>query len=353
MVIKIDDDVSEVYQVLNDYSRSGKKIQWKEKKEKTILIANSFKRIGDKKKASRLIECGTFLEFKRFIDDNSMKLIRGNFCKCRLCCLCSWRRSLKVFGQVSKIMNLAIQYGTEEFIFLTLTIKNCKGEELSNHIDLLMNGYDLLFKKTRVKKAVLGSFRALEITHNVSKKSNSFDTFHPHLHCILQVSKDYFDNSTNLYITQNDWKNLWKKSVNLDYEPLVYVEKINNSVGNISKSIAEIAKYTVKDSDILSDDLDLQDKTISVLDKALANRRLISFRGTFAKIQKQLNLDDVIDGDLVNCDLDESVREDLNFVIERYRWSVGYKQYIMLDENDCYVINKKGDKKDDKKNEER
>lgn len=315
--------------ILTDINKTGKEQPWLEKKVKSQYIAKSYKRIGNNVKYKRLKECGTYLEFKRFKIDNSLKLNKANFCKVRLCPICSWRRSLKIFGQVSKIMDVVTKEKDNKFIFLTLTIRNCKGSELTEAINKMMKGYKYIFERTKVKNSILGSFRALEITHNTNKYSKSYDTYHPHFHCILMVNKSYFHKD---YIKQNEWAEMWQQSIDTDYLPIVHIEKVKSNNNNIQKAVAEVAKYSVKDSDILNFDTDLQDSAVKILDDALANRRLISVRGEFLKIQKQLKLDDAIDGDLIHCDgQEDDIREDVDFVIEKYKWFVGYNNYIQID----------------------
>ena len=228
-------------------------------------------------------------------------------------------------------MDEAVKDSENQFLFLTLTVRNCIGSELPQALDMMLKGYDYIFKRSKVKKSIVGSFRALEITHNTDINSESFDTYHPHFHCVLMVKKSYFHKN---YITQNEWSELWKHSINADYKPIVHIQKIENSDKNIKKAVAETAKYSVKDSDLLNDDIVLQDSAISILDYALFNRRLISFRGEFSKIKQQLQLDDAIDGDLIHCDGNEEIRQDLDFVIERYSWHVGYCQYIKIVKNE-------------------
>ena len=55
--------------------------------------------------------------------------------------MCSWRRSLKIFGQVSQVMNKALDNEEYRFLFLTLTCKNVYGEDLSNQIDNLFYAF--------------------------------------------------------------------------------------------------------------------------------------------------------------------------------------------------------------------
>lgn len=322
------------YHILKDFS-SSREVPWQEKKLRTLSVSKSYERLDNISKAQKVFDCGHFLEFKHF-QDNTLKLNNANFCRVRLCPMCAWRRSLKIFGQCSKIMNIAAQDTNRRFLFLTLTIKNIPGVELCDAINTLLKGYDTLFKNRKISRVVKGSFRSLEITHNTNKYSKSFDTYHPHLHCILLVENAYFNKGQDKYISQNEWSVLWKNCIKADYMPIVHIEKVQNKHGNIqdiSSALCEVSKYSVKDSDYVGDD-----KAIQVLDIALANRRLVSFRGEFSKIQKDLKLDDMIDGDLVNTDIEtDPLRDDLNFVIERYRWHIGYNNYIQLDSHNEYM----------------
>ena len=333
------DNLNLEYQPLIDINSNGKVTDWQGKKLKTIELAESYRRLGEefKSKHYRVRDCGTFLEFKKFINDNSMKLNKANFCKVRLCPMCSWRRSLKIYGQVSKVMNEVVNNEDLEFIFLTLTTRNCEGQHLSDTIDNIFKAFNNMTKRVKYKKAIKGHFRALEVTHNLNINSDWFDTYHPHLHCILVVNKSYFTD-TKSYITQEEWATLWKNVLKVDYTPIVDVRRFKDRNGKgIEKSIAETAKYTVKSDDyIVHDDLTnevietLTDDAVFILDKALANRRLTAFGGILKEYHKKLNLDDAEDGDLVNTD-NEELREDLEFIIERYSWNIGYKQYLRVD----------------------
>lgn len=312
-------------EILKD-KNNGKEKPWKEHKMDTIELSESYYRLG-LNKASRVEECGSYLEFKRFSDD-SMKLNHANFCKVRLCPMCAWRRSLKVFGQVSSVMNyLENKY---EYLFLTLTQRNVPPNELANELDKLFAGYKTLAKRKTFKQISKGWFRALEVTHNIQK-----DTYHPHFHVIIAVSSSYFKSRD--YISQDTWVKLWRNILELDYNPIVDVRKYKPKNGNkkLSKEIAEVAKYTIKSNDYIIKDIngvdeEATDKAVLVLDSALANRRLVAFGGELRKAHKLLNLDDTENGDLIHTDNDE-LREDLEFVIEHYHWNIGYSNYIKKD----------------------
>lgn len=313
---------------LSDKDKKGNERPWVDKKIRSIMLANSYERLGFKKSYS-VRECGSFLEFRKY-ESGDFKLSGANFCKDRLCPMCSWRRSLKIFGQTSKVMDMALQNQDYRFLFLTLTCRNIDGENLSFVIDNLFKAFNLLFKRKQVKSISKGWFRALEVTHNLCERSKDYDTYHPHFHIILMVNKSYFK-KTEKYLTQADWTSLWKDCLNVDYTPIVNVKAFKTSnIIQTSKSIAEAAKYTVKDGEYLIDDNEeLTDSAVMILNSSLKGRRLVAFGGELRKIHKKLNLDDMENGDLNNTDNDDdSLRDDLNYVIHRYKWNIGYNQYV-------------------------
>lgn len=315
--------------ILSDLDNEGKERPWAEKKTKTIPLFESYVRLGLTSKAFRVKECGTYLEYKRYLSDDALKLHSANFCKVRLCPMCAWRRSKKIYAQVSMVMDQVTKDKDYSFLFLTLTVKNIEGEELSSTIDKLFYAYKKLMLKSKVKKSVKGWFRALEVTHNLEVGSENFDTYHPHFHVILMVNKSYFKD-TKYYISQDEWTDYWKGCLEVDYTPIVHVTKIKTKTDkDISKCVSEVATYTAKDKDyIIPESEDLTDSAVSILDFALANRRLIAFGGELRKVHKALKLDDLENGNLVNTGEDDEIREDLEYIIETYFWNVGYNQYI-------------------------
>lgn len=310
--------------ILSDKTKIGEERPWRDKKNRSLKLFASYNRLGVERRALRVKECGTYLEFKRF-HDNSLKLNASNFCMDRLCPLCAWRRSLKIFGQMSKVMDKALEEQKYRFLFLTLTAKNCSGDDLSFQLDMMFKAFNDFTRRKQIKDSVVGWFRALEVTHNINKNSMNFDTYHPHFHVILMVKDKYFKKK-ELYLKQSDFTDLWKGCLGVEYTPVVHVEAFKNST---SKAVAEASKYTVKDNDyLIDDDVDLTDSAVSVLSKSLRNRRLVAFGRRLKELKKELNLDDCIDGDLVNTDNDNDIREDLDYVIERYKWNIGYSQYV-------------------------
>ena len=199
--------------------------------------------------------------------------------------------------------------------------------DLADEIDNLMNGWKRLVNRNPFKKAVKGWFRALEVTHNLDVNSVSYDKYHPHFHVVLAVNRNYF---TKNYIKHEDWCKMWQECMKLDYLPNVDVRRFKASnKKELQKSVSEAAKYTVKDNDFLiPDNPSLQDDTVAILTSALFNRRLIAFGGVFKEVHKQLKLDDIETGDLVNVE-GEDLREDVEYYRKVVMWNFGYSNYYI------------------------
>lgn len=303
--------ISEKSQVLVDKSASGKVRNWKLHKIHNSYISLAYEEI-DPKKSERMNDCANWLAFHRR-EDGSMKLHDARFCRVRLCPICQWRRSLKTFAQMSQVLDKASSDGYQ-FIFLTLTMRNCSADVLSDELTHILLSFNRLMKYKDVQKAVKGYYRGCEVTHNVVT-----DEYHPHLHVILAVNKSYFSGKT--YISQATWCELWQRALQVDYTPIVDIRRCKGG----AKSIAEACKYAVKPSDIINfDDWDMTVDTLRVLDKSLENRRFIGLGGVLKEIHKQLHLDDMEEGDLVHVESASNSDATPEEII--YFWN-GYSQY--------------------------
>ena len=78
--------------------------RFRPKHEKSVELAEVYSRLDLHSRAFRVADCGTFLDFH--VTEEEKKLHRANFCKDRLCPMCNWRRSMKIFGQDYQLMDL-------------------------------------------------------------------------------------------------------------------------------------------------------------------------------------------------------------------------------------------------------
>lgn len=329
---------------MNKYSTKSKSSQEKlelelknkfaKKKKQNELLSAAYSRLG-LSKALRVSECGSWLEFAKKSDD-SFKLHNANFCRDRLCPMCSWRRSYKIFAQVSKIMTY-IQ-DSFCFLFVTLTVPNCSGSDLSKTIDKLNSAFYRKFVRyKRIKNINCGFFKALEITRN-----SKTGTYHPHLHVVFAVPLRYFKEN-KYYIQRDEWLALWQKATKDPTITQVDVRRASQKVTSdgqkavkaLSSVVAEIAKYTVKSKDyIIKDNPVLTDEIVNLLDSTLYHRRLCSYSGIFKDVFMALQLQDAEadDADLIN--IDGELRSDIALQIYRYEWTAGCYKLTEIINND-------------------
>lgn len=234
------------------------------KKNENIDIINYLYSIGEDIKANNIKECASFVGITEI--NGITKIVKSNFCRERVCKICAWRRQAKFISQMIPTLS-ALQNKGYNFIFATLTLKNCTYEEVSTNIDILMNGYNLLCKRREIKKAWKGMCRSVEITYN-----DITDTFHPHIHILIAVDATYNQN----YISQQRLSQIWKESTNTDYTPIVDIRKVTDN----AKASVETLKYALKPTQYK--------QALNVFLYQLKGRRLISFSGVINQQRKLL-----------------------------------------------------------------
>lgn len=302
------------------------KNNWVGHKLETLKVVDVYAEV-DPVKAARVSVCGDFLGFKPEADGGK-KLVKANFCKIRLCPMCQWRRSKKVFAQMSQIMDYIAQHEKCRYLFVTLTVRNCEGDKLGVTLNRLSEAWDRLrkypeFNASRKGSLVQGWYKAVEVTHNICH-----DTYHPHIHAIFAVAPSYFRKTNSYYCSFERLQEIWSQAAQLDYDPDVSINAIQERDPEaVTKAIAEICKYSVKSKDyIIPGDWEFSVETIRTLDRELHNRRFLSFGGIFRRVHKLLHLDDMETGDLVELTGEDAAYA--NDDIVWYVWRSGYGQYI-------------------------
>jgi len=349
-------------EILLDKASSGKERDWKGKKTRSILTSEHFDVAGLTSKAERMRDCAETLVFN--YTEDKLKLHQAWFCKVRLCPMCNWRRSLKIATQNKRIVETVNEREKVQWLFLTLTVKNCRSEKLQDTVNNMFKAWNRFVGYKRFKTSVKGFFRALEVTkdrdkyiteqrYNLNPKyydrhglmigsaNPNYGTYHPHFHVLICVPSSYFKKK-EYYIKQEEWTSFWQRAMKLDYSPIVDVRKVkpkenidSEKLSNYEKTIKEqnaileISKYPVKDTDVIQgyEVTDDNVETVLDLDNALARKRLIAYGGLMKEIHKELNLDDAEDGDLIHVSEND---ETANAIYEvTARWHVGLKNYVI------------------------
>lgn len=315
---------------LSDKNLRGEERPWQRYKLANEYLALAYDEI-DKKKSERLRACGKFLLFD--VDENNNKrLVSANSCRVRLCPLCAWRRSLKCFHDTMRIVQYMQENDSKSYIFVTLTVKNCVAEKLSETLDLLFSAVKRLYERKEVRCAWKGCVRNLEVTHNCDVDSADYDTYHPHFHMLVAVNPSYFKSRN--YISRDKLRRLWADCLRIKDEK--YRENLQVDIractGTDAHAVAECSKYATKASDyLIFDDWDLTVDTVRTLDKALANRRLVNYSGVMRDVKRLLKISDVDDDNVdltrvSDCDSKFSEKQ----TQEMYFWHSGYSQYYKV-----------------------
>lgn len=416
-IIQHDLSLNNTGAILDDRSKSGRQRPWREHKYAAGLISDSYFRLAKNthfdtaryiqiadadgevfdiqrlrtpydRKAENIASCADWLNFGACPNGHKTKLVGASLCRSRLCPVCAWRRSMMVADQIKKVAHRTkITASKGAWLFLTLTVRNVEWDKLHDEITRMMKSFQKMVRYKAFENAVMGYYRVLEVTRNLDKQSDSYNTFHPHLHVLLYVYPSYFAKS---YIKHEDWVSMWRKALKADYDPNVYIEKVKAKKANkkdvedleismddlpsdlTAGAVAETAKYSVKVADLVVfkdacycteykkkrkklghicdkcgcehkkifdyiPDQEETDFSIFVFDSMLARRRLRAYGGLLKEIFHELleekKIQDVEDddADLVGlgedkrctCDVCES-----QLVETLYRWIPGRNQYV-------------------------
>lgn len=308
---------------------TDERFPWRERKMKTVRLADLYERIGYYAYAERARTCATWLQYQ-VSTGGDRRLSAANFCQLRLCPMCTARRAKKSALKLSKVLDMVEDKTGAMFLFLTLTMKNVSGDELPDALSQLTKGWYRLMDNRQIERSIPGWFRAIEIT----RKGKGY---HPHLHAILAVRPSYFSRKSEEYIRQDEWVARWRKALRVDYNPSVRIQvtKARGEVSGGHAATLEAAKYAVKDEEYIDPKLPIKTACEILKDytDALHRRRLTAFGGWMKAAAVKLDAEIEGDGDLVHVE-DDTIREDVAELIETYNWNFGAGDYILSDRMD-------------------
>lgn len=254
--------------------KENKKIKKKtELKKRQELFYNQLYSTWEKLKITengvkRCRDCGDFCMFLSTKNFDKMKLYKANFCGNRFCPTCAKRKSIKDIIALDCMTRWVIEEKKRKFIFLTLTVPNVSEDALDDKIREMNHAFHNLAKRNSFEKAVKGYVKKLELTYN--KKTNSY---HPHFHVLLSVSKGYFSNM-NQYVKQDEWLREWQAVMNDTDITQIDVKCFRQKKDQ--KSVLELIRYIAKDTQ-WNVDTDI----FTVLYNTLHKKRDFTFGGDF------------------------------------------------------------------------
>lgn len=267
--------------------------------------------------ADRIQTCGKVLEYALNSNDEgdvAFKLQSSHFCRVRHCPVCQWRRAMKWQAKMFQAMPaIGETYKTHRWLFVTLTVRNCDLVDLRSTVKDMNKAFARLSQLKRFP--AIGWIKSVEVTRNAETGQA-----HPHFHCLMLVPPSYFGKS---YIKQEEWRELWQRSLRCDYLPVVNIKAVKprrNQEGedDLGAAIVETLKYSVKESDLVADENWLVELT-----NQLHQTRAIAIGGVLKDFLKEEKEDD----DLLHVDEEkEDVQTDDGFRMF-FGWREAMKRY--------------------------
>lgn len=221
------------------------------------------------KTIERINNCATFLQAVTSSDKEQSKIVKANRCMNRFCPICMATKARKEAFMLNIILQVLRTFKFN-FIFLTLTVPNVKGDKLAYELDEEYLALKRLIQRKEFKAVSQGYVRKTEITYNQER-----DDYHPHIHMLIVVKPNYFTD-TNNYISQKRWQELWKSCKRDDSITQVNVKKADAS------SFYELSKYEAKDFDMLG----YSQEVFDVFYRALKGRKTLTYNGKFQELKK-------------------------------------------------------------------
>jgi plasmid rolling circle replication initiator protein Rep len=285
------------------------------------VVSNAYKQGSLKRLGDKIDSCGKGLDFgiwlKLSTEEKTYRLRKAFFCRVRYCPRCQWRKQLmwraRIFQALPKIMR---DYPDATFLFLTLTVRVCKVEDLRETLELMNLGWKRLIQRRDFP--ALGAFKCTEVTR--SKQGMA----HPHFHVILMVNPEYFSHG---YISQKKWRANWADCARLDYDPVVNIKAVKGRLGQsndpnseVFEAILETFKYSTKPSDLMADPKWLETLTLQTF-----KTRAISVSGVFKKYMSSREPEDLV-GEI------ETPKDDEVLIGSAYfKWQKEVQRYIQVD----------------------
>jgi plasmid rolling circle replication initiator protein Rep len=228
--------------------------------------------------SNRIRDCSQLLDFRLVPEQTEgaykLKLAAVRLCHCRQCLICAWRRSLVYKARAYKVLpNVVQDFPTARYLFVTLTVKNCAISELRETLKFMNQSFARLSKLKDFP--AIGYLRTTEVT-----KGRDGISAHPHFHCLLMVKASFFGRN---YIQQSEWVAMWRKSLRVDYNPILDVQALKPESSPVAL-LAEIVKYQCKPNDIVLSEREW----FLELTRQLHRTKAIAFGGVFKEYFREL-----------------------------------------------------------------
>ena len=247
----------------------------------------------------KIANCALTLKADVLLHDDfrtEANLKAARLCNTRLCPFCEWRRTRAWRARLYTGINALYEDQPKlRGVFLTLTVRNCRLEDLGDQLDQMNRAWNRLVQRAFFPTEYW--FRRTEITVGANTHVEGL-TAHPHFHVLLLVKPSYFSTG---YIKQTEWQKQWMDAARLDYVPVTDVRSAKKKSGSgltpsddAKSAVVEAAKYAAKATQLME-----LGPAITDLHWQLRNRRLYALSGPLRKYIKSGDIDasEMLDND--------------------------------------------------------
>jgi plasmid rolling circle replication initiator protein Rep len=303
---------------------------YREKKILSDSIAWKYDAV-DQRKACLMRDCAKILKIGTNRLTGKKTIIKTNYCKLRLCPVCSYRKSRIEGFRAAKVVHKIITGHEDEYttLVLGLTTRNCSAENLKETIKMQQKGFKSLIHKSGqgrggpLSDIILGYIRTSEVTTALHLMDKGMG-YHPHIHALVIVPRWYANKICETDETLNaeieHLSELYRHTCKLDYTPEIDIRETYNTIEYAAK---EIIKYTLKTIDIQSVEI------LRTYDRELSNLRMIEYGGLIRETYKDI-LEKEKTEKLSKKEAMEILIANGDLLIELLRWNHGAKLYDLI-----------------------
>lgn len=227
-------------------------------------------------------DCGNIVKWAIEPEQKQKKILYTESCKSRYCARCQSMKAVRDGLKIYTLANYLKKEKSRRFLFMTLTVPNIKSDDLKKEIRAINKAFDVMMRRKQFEQFT-GFIAKLEVTYNKKR-----DDFHPHLHVLFSVEKDYFKKSNKEYLKRDELLEHWRSVMDNDDITQVDIRALKDSdEKELIKSIQEVAKYEAKSSDFTTNS-----KVFETFYFALKGAKMLRYGREFRELGEVYELDE-------------------------------------------------------------
>ncbi|SVM07254.1 protein rep [Klebsiella pneumoniae] len=171
------------------------------RKAENLKLSSIYQKIGQADRAHRVAFC---CSYRYMLVDSEQRAHNVHTVRCRdrHCVECA---KIKSWIYQSRLKRTAIEkiksdFKTDEFLFLTFTVKNPKVTQMRKNMRAMSRAFGMFLQLKGMKNIFRGGIRTFEVTRNYAERLKNH--CHPHIHAIAQTQQNPFDLFISLIVDE-------------------------------------------------------------------------------------------------------------------------------------------------------